>query len=103
MTFRVDFSAEAQQDADSILEWLISQHAGDTGLRWFEAMQNAIATLAEFPRRCPLAPEDSAFPFEVRHLLYGDKPHVYRLLFTVQRDKVYLLHIRHGRRLPLKT
>jgi len=68
MIFRVEFSAEAEHDADSILQWLLSEHAGDTGRRWFEAMQNAIATLAEFPGRCPLASEDSIFPFEVRQL-----------------------------------
>lgn len=53
--------------------------------------------------RCPLAPESGLFPFEVRQLLYGHKPHVYRILFTVQGNVVYVLHIRHGRRQPLKS
>ena len=69
MTFRVETTAAAEQDADAILDWLLSQHAGDTGLRWFLALEGAIASLAEFPKRCPLAPESAAFPFEVRHLL----------------------------------
>ena len=102
MTFRVEVTASAEQDADAILEWLISQHAGKTGMRWFAALQDAIASLAEFPERCPLAPENSTFPFEVRHLLYGNKPHVYRILFTVVDKIVYVLHIRHSRRQPLK-
>jgi len=71
-------------------------------MRWFAALQDAIASLAEFPVRCPLAPEKVAFPFEVRHLLYGRKPHVYRILFTIEDQTVYVLHIRHGRRQPLK-
>jgi plasmid stabilization system protein ParE len=100
MTFRVETTAEAEQDADAILEWLISQHAGDTGLRWFLALQDAIASLAQFPERCSLAPENSTFPFEVRHLLYGDPPHVYRILFTIEDRTVYILHVRHGRRQP---
>lgn len=102
MTFRVEITASAEHDLDLILEWLLSQKAGETGLRWFVAMEEAIASLAEFPERCPIAPEGSLFPLEVRQLLYGKSPHVYRILFTVAGKTVYVLHIRHGRRLPLK-
>jgi plasmid stabilization system protein ParE len=102
MTFRVETTAAAEQDADAILDWLLSEHAGDTGTRWFLALQDAIASLAEFPERCPVAPESVQFPFEVRHLLYGKTPHVYRILFTIKGQKVHVLHIRHGRRQPLK-
>jgi plasmid stabilization system protein ParE len=102
MTFRVETTAEVERDADAILEWLISQHAGDTGLRWFPALQDAIDSLAELPARCSLAPESSIFPVEVRHLFYGHPPHVYRILFTIAEKTVHILHIRHGRRRPLK-
>jgi hypothetical protein len=34
----------------------------------------------------------------MRQLLYGHKPHMYRILFTVKGDVVYVLRIRHGRR-----
>jgi plasmid stabilization system protein ParE len=102
MTFRVEITAAAEQDADAILDWLLSQHAGNAGMRWFLELQDAISSLAEFPERCPLAPESAAFPFEVRHLFYGHSPHVYRILFTIEDKTVYVLHIRHGRRQPLK-
>ena len=102
MTFRVETTAAAEQDANAILDWLLSEHAGETGIRRFEALQDAIASLGEFPARCPLAPENTAFPFEVRHMLYGRKPHVYRILFAIEDQIVYVLHIRHGRRRPLK-
>jgi plasmid stabilization system protein ParE len=98
MAFRVEISAEAESDADGILEWLISQHAGETGIRWFVALEEAIASLATFPERCALAPETLRFPFEVRQLLYGHKPHVYRILFSIEGETVNILHIRHGRR-----
>jgi plasmid stabilization system protein ParE len=102
MTFRVETTTAAEQEADAILDWLLSLHAGEAGKRWFVALQDAIASLADFPARCPLAPENAVFPFEVRHLLYGRKPHVYRILFTIKDQIVYVLHIRHGRRQPLK-
>ena len=68
MTFRVEMTAEAERDADAIWEWLLSQHAGDAGTRWFLALEEAIATLGEFPERCPVAPESAVFPFQVRQL-----------------------------------
>ena len=63
MTFRVEVTAEAEREADAILEWLLSQHAGDTGIRWFLELQDAIASLAEFPERCLL-------PQKVRFFLF---------------------------------
>jgi plasmid stabilization system protein ParE len=102
MTFRVETTAAAEQDADAILDWLLSEYAGETGMRWLAALEDAVASLAEFPARCPLAPENTAFPVEVRHLLYGRKPRVYRILFTIEDQTVYVLHIRHGRRQPLR-
>jgi plasmid stabilization system protein ParE len=98
MVFLVETTPESEHDAEAILEWLYSQHAGDTGIRWFLALEDAIASLATSPARCPLAPENADSPFEVRHLLYGCRPHVYRILFTIDGSTVTVLHIRHGRR-----
>ena len=86
MTFRVELTADAKQDCDSIIEWLLTHHAGDAGTRWFNALEEAIDSLSQFPRRCPLAPETTAFPVEIRNLLYGHKPHVYRILFAIEGE-----------------
>jgi plasmid stabilization system protein ParE len=53
MAFRVEVTPQAEQDADTILEWLLSQHASETGLRWFLRLREAIDSLAEMPKRCP--------------------------------------------------
>jgi plasmid stabilization system protein ParE len=78
MTFRVEVSDQAERDSDAILAWLLSHEAGEAGISWFEALHDAIQSLAQYPKRCGLAPEDKVFPFEVRQLLYGQKPHIYR-------------------------
>lgn len=49
MTFRVELSAQAESVAEAILDWLQSQHAGETGIRWFLALEDAINSLATFP------------------------------------------------------
>ena len=80
MIFRVELTAEAEHDVDAIIEWLLAHHAGDAGIRWFNALEEAIDSLSKFPRRCALAPEATAVPVEIRQLLYGHKPHVYRIV-----------------------
>ncbi len=67
-------------------------------MRWFLGLRRAITSLAYFPERCGLAPENKSFSFEVRQLLYGRRHHRYRVLFTIERDTVVILHISHGRR-----
>jgi plasmid stabilization system protein ParE len=98
MAFRVKLTANARHEAREILAWLREQSAGEAGLRWFEGLKGAIASLGEFPSRCALAPESEVFPVEVRQLIYGRKPHQYRVLFNVDGHVVWILHIRHGRR-----
>ena len=73
MAFRVEISAQAERDADAILEWLLLQYTGQAGIDWFLALDDAFASLAEFLERCPIAPENARFNFEVRQLLYGRK------------------------------
>jgi plasmid stabilization system protein ParE len=102
MAFSVELSDRAQADVTAIYDWLRSQQAGDAGERWFVALREAIASLSVLPSRCPLAPESRDAPIEVRQLLYGRRPHVYRILFAIENDVVQVLHIRHGRRRPLR-
>ena len=93
MTFRVETTAQAERDGAAILESLLAQHAGESGFRWFLTLEEAIASLATFPKRCPIAPENERFPFEVRQMLYGRKPHVYRILFTIDKDTSICLYM----------
>ncbi len=100
MAYRVLQTDESHRDLARILDWLLEQHAGETGLRWFDRLQTAMETLSEHPLRCGLAPESKEFGIEVRQLIYGRKPHSYRVLFTIEDESVVILNIRHGRRLP---
>jgi hypothetical protein len=42
---------------------------------------------------------------KLRHLLYGNMPHVHRIIYEVdeRRKAVWVLHIRHGARKTLKA
>jgi mRNA-degrading endonuclease RelE of RelBE toxin-antitoxin system len=60
-----------------------------------------ILSLEENPNRCPTIPEKAG----LRHLLYGHKPHIYRVIYRVleKRKQVDVLHIRHGARRRFKA
>ena len=74
MAYRVRTTTKAKRDLDAIITRLLSQEAGEAGLRWFQGLREAVASLVRSPQRCALAPENGRFPFEVRHLLCGRKP-----------------------------
>jgi toxin ParE1/3/4 len=68
--------------------------------RWYNGLEKAIRTLERLPRRCPVAPEAGKVKRQLRHLLYGRKPHVYRVLYEIDEPHrvVHVLTIRHGAR-----
>jgi plasmid stabilization system protein ParE len=100
VTYRIEVTEHAQQNADAAYEWLVQR--GFQASEWFDGLDEAIASLAELPMRCGLARESAEFDEPVRQLLYGKIPHVYRVLFVVRTDIVYILHIRHRARQSLR-
>jgi plasmid stabilization system protein ParE len=95
MAFEIEYTTEAENDLDGILTWLLQERqAGETGLRWYQGLRDKISTLSELPQRCGRAPESKSLPFEMRQLLYGRKPRVYRVLFTVEGNTVHIIAVR---------
>ena len=95
MAYRVEISGRAERD---YAELFAAVHAKDSsaGARWHRGLKKAILSLENMPQRCPVAPESK----RLRHLLYGRRPNIYRVIFRiVQRDrKIEVLHIRNGAR-----
>ncbi len=95
MAYRVDITARAERDLASLYEEI---DAGDSeaALKWYRGLEEAVLSLERLPNRCPQTSENP----QLRHLLYGRKPHVYRVIYRVlKREKrVEVLHIRHGAR-----
>ncbi len=70
----------------------INEQAPLNAERWWNGLVDAILSLEEMPKRCPLAREDARFDEDIRQLVY--KSH--RILFTLRGDRVHILHIRHS-------
>ena len=100
MAYLVNITSRAQRDVAHLYGEINAEHS-DTALKWYRGLKEAILSLEENPNRCPVTPEKK----DLRHLLYGHKPHVYRVIFRVleKQKQVDVLHIRHGARRKFKT
>jgi len=67
-----------------------SQHA----FAWLNRLTKAIYSLERFPSRGLVIPKNK----KLRHLLFGKKPHIYRIIYAVDKRNhvVNVLHIRHS-------
>jgi len=99
VAYLVSVTVRAECDLVLLYEALKAEHSG-AALKWYKGLAEAILSLQKHPERCPETPEKA----KLRHLLYGHKPHVYRVIYRVtERGKqVDVLHIRHGARQRFK-
>lgn len=93
--FKVELTLQAETEAEAAYLW-IQQDSPSDAARWWNGLVNAILSLETFPNRCPLAPESEWFDQEIRQRLYGKRAGCFRILFTVRKEKVLVLHIRRS-------
>jgi toxin ParE1/3/4 len=100
MAYLVKIMPRAERDLAAVYAAINAEHS-DAAFRWFRGLERAVFTLKEAPVRCPVTPEDT----RLRHLLYGNKPHIYRVIYRIleKQREVEILHIRHGARQAFKT
>jgi plasmid stabilization system protein ParE len=100
MNYDIEISSVAETEADSAFLRLSQMTSLKEARQWQSGLLQAIESLSQMPRRCPLARENKYFSQEIRQLLYGQGRNSYRVLFTVlegqDRSIVRVLHIRHG-------
>jgi plasmid stabilization system protein ParE len=94
MAHSVHITARALREIDAALEWL-SERSRTAATRWHERLMEAVRSLEDHPERCELAPESEWFEGEIRQLLHGKRRGVYRILFEIRGDTVYILRVRH--------
>jgi plasmid stabilization system protein ParE len=100
MKYLVKLTGRSLRDMEVIYNYVggdASQHA----FAWFNRLAKALYTLERFPGRGPAISENK----KLRHLLFGKKPHVYRIIYAVDKRNhvVNVLHIRHGLRAALSA
>lgn len=99
MAYLVNLTVRAERDLALIFAAINAEHS-DAALKWYRGLKEALLSLEEQPNRCPETPENA----KLRHLLYGHKPHIYRVIYRVteKSKQVDVLHVRHGARQRFK-
>jgi len=95
MTYLVNITARAGRDFAHLYDKIDAENSV-AALKWYRELKEAVLTLEKFPYRCPTVCENPL----LRQLLYGHKPHVYRVIYRVlhREKRVDVLHLRHGAR-----
>lgn len=99
MAYYASIGPRAERDLEDLFLTVNAQESS-AARRWYQDLKRAILSLRLRPNRAPATPENK----RLRHLLYGDKPHVYRVIYRVieRPRRVEVLHIRHGARRRFK-
>jgi plasmid stabilization system protein ParE len=97
MMYRVALTDRADRELEAAATWWAKHRSPGQAVRWYAGFSEAIASLARNPQRCPLAPENGRFPYEIREMHYGLGPRpTHRAVFTIRPDMVLGLTIRHS-------
>jgi plasmid stabilization system protein ParE len=97
MAYRVNFTRRARRDYLTLYESINAAESVPAQL-WFRRLDETISLLAVTPRMGSVTHEDKT----VRQVIYGNKPHLYRILYDIDDvdSRVDILSIWHGKRLP---
>jgi plasmid stabilization system protein ParE len=93
MAYRVSLTAPAEEDAYAAFE-RIRAAAPMHAEKWLTGLFEAIFSLRGLPTRCRVVPEAKELGYPARHLLYGKRNGVYRIIFDVQEDEQHVRVLR---------
>ena len=95
MAFRVELTALALDDLRTIFK-AINASKSEPVRAWFDGLEQLMMRMDAFPGRGSTVPEDGRF----RQLLYGNRPHTYRIIYKIDEEAmtVTVIHVRHGAR-----
>jgi plasmid stabilization system protein ParE len=98
MGYVANITARAERDLSHLYQDINATDSA-AARKWYLGLTGKILSLGRKPNRCPVTRENP----QLRHLLFGRKPHVYGVIYRVIETtrRVEVLHIRHGTRRSL--
>ena len=100
MAFHVEIAPRALADIDEAF-FYIEHDSPERAAKWLVGIIDAMNSLEQMPARCALAPESEDLGAEVRVLLFGKHPHVYKIFSSLESRAedlgiARIFHVRHG-------
>ena len=87
----VVFEKSAQADVRGSYDWGCRVWGKREAQRWARQLRTAVSKqLSIVPKGFAIAPENYEFSEEIRQMVVGR----YRVLFTIRKGKVHVLHVR---------
>jgi plasmid stabilization system protein ParE len=93
MSYEVEITRRAAADRDACFDY-IAARSFVGAMNWLTAFESAVQSIANNPP-ASLAPESEHHPAEIRQRTFSTSHGLtYRVLFVVQQEIVYLIHVR---------
>lgn len=94
----VEYTERARKHILETVDWLLDR-SNQAAENWIIGLESAVDGLKVNPERYGFAPENSSHDIEIRQVLYGKRRGQYRVLFTIDVNRVVVLDVRHASRL----
>ena len=101
MAYSLEITDKALAEIEEALAFRV-QRSIATGVRWYVKLMDAVRTLPDNPERWPLAAESEWHP-GIREMIFGKKRNVYRILFEIRGDTIYVVRVRHVAQISLEA
>ena len=92
---RVVISRRARSDVRMLRDYIADRSPVNAEM-FVAKLEREILALGTYGAGAAVAPEASAFDFDLRQIIVWP----YRVLFRINRGRIEVLHVRHGARLP---
>jgi toxin ParE1/3/4 len=96
MARTVELRSRASSAIREITRFISERVSPKSAARWHARIEAAIARLATEADRWPQAEDAADLDIDLREMLYGRRPQVYRVLFTIDGDVVNVHRVRHA-------
>jgi plasmid stabilization system protein ParE len=97
MSFSVIILPQADAEVMRHTAWIHTTSGAAAATRWRAGLFRTVVTALENdPHRYPQSDLAAELEIDLREMLYGHRPHVYRVLFTIDGKTVYVHRIRHA-------
>jgi len=93
LSYVVSLTSRAEHDLVYLYDEINAAHS-DAARTWYQGLKKKILSVEKHPNQGPVTPESEG----LRHLLYGRRHNIYRVIYRVLGKQVEVLHIRHGAR-----